>query len=399
MAPDRVLALHYARELYGRRQESVRLWVVRRDDIAVLEDPDLLQPPLDRSFKKPGGYVMRDKLRGRARAVGAGEAAARSRRRRRRRAGQATTTSARRPRPGDPRRASALLLLSMADDELVLGFSDSEWTGIAPLLEEDVAMSSLAQDELGHAQALYRLLADLVDDGRDADAIAYDRPAEGYYHARLLDHPRGDWATAIARRYLYDTADAVRLEALADASYAPLRDLVGKIRREERYHVLHAEAWLERLATGDVESRERLLGGDGAPGPDAWTVLTPLPNDRSLVDGRRAGRLAGRARRALAGGDLADARTGSACRRRGPAGDPGTRPDGPLRRVPLAPRRASQRPPPRSGGDLVTAAVRPRRSRPGAANGRRARRRGGRRRPARGRGPRDPGDLRGRPRA
>jgi phenylacetate-CoA oxygenase PaaH subunit len=62
MAPDRVLALHYARELYGRRQESVRLWVVRRDDIAVLEDPDLLQPPLDRSFKKPGGYVMRDKL-------------------------------------------------------------------------------------------------------------------------------------------------------------------------------------------------------------------------------------------------------------------------------------------------------------------------------------------------
>ncbi len=62
MAPDRVLALHYARELYGRRQESVRLWVVRRDDIAVLDDPDLLQPPLDRSFKKPGGFVMREKL-------------------------------------------------------------------------------------------------------------------------------------------------------------------------------------------------------------------------------------------------------------------------------------------------------------------------------------------------
>ena len=46
----------------------------------------------------------------------------------------------------------------MADDEFVIGFSDSEWTGIAPLLEEDVAMSSLAQDELGHAAALYGLL-------------------------------------------------------------------------------------------------------------------------------------------------------------------------------------------------------------------------------------------------
>jgi ring-1,2-phenylacetyl-CoA epoxidase subunit PaaB len=62
MAPDAVLAVHYARELYGRRQESVRLWVVRRADIHDLDDPDLLQPPLDRSFKKPGGYVMRGKL-------------------------------------------------------------------------------------------------------------------------------------------------------------------------------------------------------------------------------------------------------------------------------------------------------------------------------------------------
>jgi phenylacetate-CoA oxygenase PaaH subunit len=62
MAPDEVLAAHYARELYGRRQESIRLWVVRRADIVDIADPDLLQPPLDRSFKKPGGYVMRDKL-------------------------------------------------------------------------------------------------------------------------------------------------------------------------------------------------------------------------------------------------------------------------------------------------------------------------------------------------
>ena len=62
MAPDAVLAVHYAREMYSRRQESVRLWIVRRADIHDLDDPDLLQPPLDRSYKKPGGYVMREKL-------------------------------------------------------------------------------------------------------------------------------------------------------------------------------------------------------------------------------------------------------------------------------------------------------------------------------------------------
>ena len=70
MAPDAELAVHYARELYGRRQESVRLWVVRRSDILDLDDPDLLQPPLDRSFKKPGGYVMRDKLAEARKAAG-----------------------------------------------------------------------------------------------------------------------------------------------------------------------------------------------------------------------------------------------------------------------------------------------------------------------------------------
>ena len=62
MAPDPDLAMHYAREMFGRRNESTRLWIVRRADIVVLDDPDLLDPPLDRSFKKPSGYTMRDKL-------------------------------------------------------------------------------------------------------------------------------------------------------------------------------------------------------------------------------------------------------------------------------------------------------------------------------------------------
>lgn len=181
------------------------------------------------------------------------------------------------------RNALALLLLAIADDEFVIGFSDSEWTGIAPILEEDVAISSLAQDELGHAQAFYGLLADLVADGRDVDAIAYDRPPEGYYHARLLDHPRGDWARTIVRRYLYDTADAVRLEALAESSWQPLAALVAKIRREERYHLMHVTAWLERLADAGGEARERLLTAIELLGADGGTVLTPLPSETALL--------------------------------------------------------------------------------------------------------------------
>ena len=78
MAPDATLALHYAREMYSRRQESVHLWVVRRSDIHDLADLDLLQPPLDRSFKKPGGYVMRDKLAAARERAGTEKPAARA---------------------------------------------------------------------------------------------------------------------------------------------------------------------------------------------------------------------------------------------------------------------------------------------------------------------------------
>lgn len=78
MAPDPELALHYAREMFSRRNESARLWVVLRSDILVLEDQDLLDPPLDRSFKKPGGYVMRDKLAAARARAGTSKPAARS---------------------------------------------------------------------------------------------------------------------------------------------------------------------------------------------------------------------------------------------------------------------------------------------------------------------------------
>jgi ring-1,2-phenylacetyl-CoA epoxidase subunit PaaC len=174
------------------------------------------------------------------------------------------------------------LLLSMADDEFVIGFSDSEWTGIAPLLEEDVAMSSLSQDELGHASALYGLLADVID--TEADAIAYDREPADYHHARLLDHGRGDWAMTMARRYLYETADAVRLEALTDGTWAPLAELVGKLQREERYHAMHIESWFERLAGSAGEPRDRLVAALATLGPDAGTVFTPLPDEPVLIE-------------------------------------------------------------------------------------------------------------------
>jgi ring-1,2-phenylacetyl-CoA epoxidase subunit PaaC len=180
------------------------------------------------------------------------------------------------------REALAGLLLALADDELVIGYWDSEWTGIAPQLEEDVAMSSLATDELGHARAFYTLLGELTE--RDPDAIAYDRAVADLRHARIVDHPRTDWAFSIARRWLYDTADAVRLEALAESTYQPLAELVAKVRREERYHLLHADSWLRRLAAGDAVARGHLVKAWSTLVDDGPTVFAPLPGEEALVE-------------------------------------------------------------------------------------------------------------------
>jgi ring-1,2-phenylacetyl-CoA epoxidase subunit PaaC len=88
----------------------------------------------------------------------------------------------------------------------------------------------------------------------------------------------------IARRYLYETADAVRLDALADGAWPPLAGLVEKLRREERYHAMHIGTWLERLGSADGEPRDRLLAAWTTLGPDAATVFTPLAGEARLVE-------------------------------------------------------------------------------------------------------------------
>jgi ring-1,2-phenylacetyl-CoA epoxidase subunit PaaC len=132
-------------------------------------------------------------------------------------------------------------LLGLADDELVLGWRDSEWTGIAPMLEEDVAFSSIAQNEIGHARAVYSLLSD------DPDALAFDRKLEEYRCAPLVELHLLEWAHTIARRWLYEVADEIRITALKGDADPAVAGLAAKIDREEAYHRMHAEMWHDRL--------------------------------------------------------------------------------------------------------------------------------------------------------
>lgn len=136
-------------------------------------------------------------------------------------------------------------LIEYADDELVLGWRDSEWTGIAPFLEEDVAFSSIAQNEVGHARALYELAA--RDLGTTADELAFDRSPEEYRSSPFVEPRRLDWAETIARHVLYEAADEIRLEALKASDEPDVAGLAAKMDREEAYHRVHAQMWEERL--------------------------------------------------------------------------------------------------------------------------------------------------------
>src|SRR2546421_4378788 len=110
------------------------------------------------------------------------------------------------------------------------------------MLEEDVAFSSIAQNEIGHARALYQLLSD------DADALALDRSPDEYRCSPLVElRFVPDWARTIARHVLYEAADRLRIERLKASSDTAVAGLAAKIDREEVYHRLHAEMWADRL--------------------------------------------------------------------------------------------------------------------------------------------------------
>jgi ring-1,2-phenylacetyl-CoA epoxidase subunit PaaC len=177
----------------------------------------------------------------------------------------------------------AQLLLGIADDELILGWRDSEWTGIAPFLEEDVAFSSIAQNEIGHARALYELAA--RDLGTTADQLAFDRQPADYRCCELVELRLPEWERTIARHVLYEQADAERLARLKESDDEEVAGLAAKIDREEVYHRLHAEMWHERLKDepryqAALEELRPLVNRRDGHSPDLTTMWEEMTSVR-----------------------------------------------------------------------------------------------------------------------
>jgi ring-1,2-phenylacetyl-CoA epoxidase subunit PaaC len=169
---------------------------------------------------------------------------------------------------------SALLdyLLALADDALVLGHRLSEWSNLAPMLEEDIAISNLALDLFGQARLYYAYAAEIEGKGRGEDGMAYLRDEHAYRNALLLEQPNGDFAAAMVRQLLYAAFMHPYLQALQKSADVRLAEIAAKAVKEMAYHLRHAAEWVIRLGDGTQESHARIA----AALDELWTYSGEL---------------------------------------------------------------------------------------------------------------------------
>ena len=144
----------------------------------------------------------------------------------------------------------------MADDQLMIGHRNSEGTGIGPIIEEDIAFGSLAQDKTGHAWNLFQLLEKMGEG--DPDITAFTRAEKEYKCCHLVELPiNGDFAFSMVRHFYFDHAESLRFAALSNCAYTDLQGLAKKFYSEIKYHVFHADTWIKNLLDGSEESKAR----------------------------------------------------------------------------------------------------------------------------------------------
>ncbi len=173
------------------------------------------------------------------------------------------------------------LLYKLADDQLILGHRNSEWTGFGPILEEDIAFSSMAQDKIGHSLAFFNLLHELGE--AEPDTVAFTRNASQFHNSQLVELPNGEYDFSLIRHFLYDNAEIIRFEMLSQSSYEPIAKVATKLKGEVKYHVLHANTWIKNLGSSTEEAIARLQGSLYEALPYALGMFEPSEYEQELI--------------------------------------------------------------------------------------------------------------------
>ncbi len=155
-------------------------------------------------------------------------------------------------------RALHAYLLRLADSSLTMGQRLAEWCGHGPYLEEDVALTNVSLDLIGHANIFYQLAVVLDNESRTADDLAFLRDAHQYRNPIITELPKGDFAYTTLKQYFIDVFNVHLYQALAQSSYEPLSLAARKAVMEVKYHLKRSEAWVERLSLSTEEAKARM---------------------------------------------------------------------------------------------------------------------------------------------
>lgn len=161
---------------------------------------------------------------------------------------------------------SALIDFSvhLADNALVLGHRNSEWTGHGPILEQDIALSNIALDLIGQARYFYQYAARLMNErgapGADVteDSLAYGRDSWDFRNCLLAEQGNGDWAKTILRQFFFSAYQFCFYEQLQHSRDTQLSAIAEKSLKEVIYHLRWSSEWVIRLGDGTAESHHRM---------------------------------------------------------------------------------------------------------------------------------------------
>lgn len=179
-------------------------------------------------------------------------------------------------------------LLRLGDNTLVLGHRISEWCGVAPVLEEDIALANTALDLMGQTQMWLGLAAEVEGQGRTADDLAFLRDVWDFRNVLLLERPNGDFGQTMMRQFLFDAFQTLNLAALQASSDQRIADIAAKALKEATYHLERSRVTVIALGDGTDESRCRMQGALDAQWPFAGELFVSDAVDAAMVEAKIA---------------------------------------------------------------------------------------------------------------
>jgi ring-1,2-phenylacetyl-CoA epoxidase subunit PaaC len=171
-------------------------------------------------------------------------------------------------------------LLQLGDNALIMGHRNSEWCGHGPVLEQDIALTNIALDQIGQARNFYQYAATLISESSGEklteDSLAYLRDSWDFKNCLLTEIPNGHWGQTVLKQFFVSAYQYYLYQVLEINSNLQLAGIASKSLKEINYHERWSSEWVLRLGNGTSESKQKMLAALETLWPfiNEWTIFT-----------------------------------------------------------------------------------------------------------------------------